>query len=198
MYSPAALPSRQRAAPAKKRRLSAITGISSFLAASIGFPALSASRRAISSPCSSIRSASASSACARCAGVVPDQPSNAPRAAFTARSTSSGLEIGARASSSPVAGFRIASVSPPDATDSPSMKLLSVSVVLAIVDLLVGWFLRIFPAHCRRGALPPRSPRRRLRERHPQRLRHRRVGDLARLHVQAAAQTRNALQGLLH
>ena len=54
MYSPAARPSRQRAAPAKKRRLSAITGISSPLTASIGLPALSASRRAISSPCSSI------------------------------------------------------------------------------------------------------------------------------------------------
>src|ERR1019366_4741542 len=62
MYSPAARPSRQRAAPAKKRRLSAITGISSFLAASIGLPAFRASRRAISPPCSSIRAARARSA----------------------------------------------------------------------------------------------------------------------------------------
>src|ERR1035438_1807893 len=62
MYSPAALPSRQRAAPAKKRRLSAITGSSSFVTASIGLPAFSASMRASSSPCRSIRSASASSA----------------------------------------------------------------------------------------------------------------------------------------
>src|SRR5271166_4163129 len=67
MYSPAARPSSERAAPAKKRRLSAITGISSALTASIGLPALRASRRAISSPCSSITSAIASSACARCA-----------------------------------------------------------------------------------------------------------------------------------
>src|SRR5664279_4853635 len=62
MYSPAALPPRQRAAPAKNRRLSAIAGISSLVTASIGLPALSASRRAISEPCSSITSAIASSA----------------------------------------------------------------------------------------------------------------------------------------
>ena len=46
------------------------------------------------------------------AGVVCDQPSNAARAARTARSTSCGVEIGARASSSPVAGFSTGSVSP--------------------------------------------------------------------------------------
>ncbi len=112
MYSPAARPSRQRAAPAKKRRLSAITGSSSLLTASIGLPAFSASMRAISSPCSSIASASASSACERCAGVVVDQPSNARRAARTARSTSSALDTGARAISSPVAGLSTGSVSP--------------------------------------------------------------------------------------
>src|SRR5450759_4260442 len=74
MYSPAARPSRQRAAPAKKRRLSAITGISSFFAASIGLPAFRASVRASSSPCSSIVAASASSASARTAGVVRGHP----------------------------------------------------------------------------------------------------------------------------
>ncbi len=51
MYSPAARPSSTRAAPAKKRRLSAITGSSSVVTASIGLPALSASSRAISSAC---------------------------------------------------------------------------------------------------------------------------------------------------
>ncbi len=137
MYSPAALPSRLRAAPAKKRRLSAMTGISSFVAFSIGLPAFSASSRASSFPCSSIRSASASSAAERCAGVVFDHPSNARRAAITALSTSSGVEIGARAISSPVAGFSTASVSPWGATLSPSMKFLSVSVVVAIANLLV-------------------------------------------------------------
>ncbi len=81
MYSPAALPSRQRAAPAKKRRLSTITGISSALTASIGLPAFSASSRAISSPCSSTTSAIANSAWERCAGVVLDHPPNARRAA---------------------------------------------------------------------------------------------------------------------
>jgi hypothetical protein len=59
------------------------------------------------------------------------------RAAFTARSTSSTLEIGALASSSPVAGLSTDSVSPRPGADSPSMKLLSVWVVLAIVSLLV-------------------------------------------------------------
>ena len=132
MYSPAARPSRQRAAPAKKRRLSTITGTSSFLTASIGLPALSASARAISSLWCSIASAIASSACERCAGVVAAHPSKARRAARTARSTSAGLERGARAISSPVAGFSTGSVPSPASTHSPSMKFLSVCAVVAI------------------------------------------------------------------
>ena len=127
MYSPAARPSRQRAAPAKKRRLSAITGISSFVhrldrlarvqrlqARDLLAVLLDQRRRAPAAPA---RAAPGSSC---------DQPSNALRAARTARSTSSAVEIGARASSSPVAGLRTASVSPSEATGSPSMKLLRV------------------------------------------------------------------------
>ena len=113
MYSPAARPSRQRAAPAKKRRLSAITGISSFVdrldrlagverlqARELLAVLLDQRRRAPAAPA---RAAPASSA---------TSPSNARRAASTARSTSSALETGARASSSPVAGLSTASVSP--------------------------------------------------------------------------------------
>ena len=125
MYSPAALPSRQRAAPAKKRRLSTITGISSLATAARGLPAFRASRRASSSPFSSKRSAIASSAFERSAGVVCDQEANALRAAATASWTSSGVELAACASSSPVAGLRIASLSPSESTSCPSMKLRS-------------------------------------------------------------------------
>ena len=126
MYSPAALPSMQRAAPAKKRRLSAITGSSSRETARIGLPALSASKRASSSPCCSSIAASASSACERSAGVRCDQSSNARRAAATARSTSSTSEIGAFHSSWPVAGLSTAMRSSPSpAAGSPSIRLRS-------------------------------------------------------------------------
>src|SRR5579862_9640740 len=138
MYSPAARPSKQRAAPAKKRRLSAITGSSSPVTASIGLPAFRASRRAISGACSSMRSASASSACARWAGVVVDHFPNARRAARTARSTSSAVDFDARASSSPVAGLRIGSLSPAEATRSPSMKLLSAGGSVGVDDWVDG------------------------------------------------------------
>src|SRR3954451_18645181 len=101
----------QGAAPAKKRRLSAMNGISSSLKACSGLPALRASRSASSSACSSMTSASLSSAAWRSAGVVFDQAANALRAAATARSTSSRLEMGSWASSSPVAGVGGARVS---------------------------------------------------------------------------------------
>src|SRR3954465_10583339 len=58
----------QRAAPAKKRRLSAMNGISSSLKACSGLPALRASRSASSSALSSMTSASFSSAAWRSAG----------------------------------------------------------------------------------------------------------------------------------
>jgi hypothetical protein len=70
----------------------------------------------------------------RSAGVVvPQPPSNAARAAFTARSTSCCVELGAWAISSPVAGLMTGSVRPSAAsTDSPSMKFLKVCVAVAI------------------------------------------------------------------
>ena len=65
--------------------------------------------------------------------LVPQPPSKAARAAFTARSTSSWVSFGAWAISSPVAGLRTASVPPSAAsTDSPSMKFLKVWVAVAI------------------------------------------------------------------
>ena len=114
----------QRAAPAKKRRLSTMNGISSSLKALSGLPALAASSSVISSACSSIASAIRSSASARSPGVVAAQPSNAARAAPTARSTSAAVESsGAWAIASPVAGLRTGSVAPSaGSTNSPSMK----------------------------------------------------------------------------
>ena len=122
-YSPAALPSRLRAAPAKKRRLSAMNGISSSKNALRGLPASADSRSASTSAFSSIASASLSSAVDRSPGVVVDQPSNAARAAATARSTSSEEESGACAMTSPVEGLITSSVAPSAASaNSPLMK----------------------------------------------------------------------------
>ena len=111
-----------------------MAGTSSPLKASIGLPALADSSSAISSARSSRASASLRMASARSPGVlVPQPPSKAARAALTARSTSSWVELGACAISSPVAGFRTASVRPSAAsTDSPSMKFLKVCVAVAI------------------------------------------------------------------
>ena len=90
MYSLAALPSITRAAPAKKRRLSTVTGISS-IAAATGLPAFFDSRRPSSSARASSPSASFRRARLRSAGVVCCQVSKAVAAASTARSTSSAL-----------------------------------------------------------------------------------------------------------
>ena len=124
-----------RAAPAKKRRLSTIAPISSSLTACSGLPALRASSSASSSPRSSSASASLRSASERSPGVVFAQPSNAPRAALTARSTSSVVESGAWAITSPVAGLTTSIVRPSaDAAESPSMKLPNVPVSVAAMN----------------------------------------------------------------
>src|ERR1700730_17643838 len=193
MYSPAARPSRQRAAPAKKRRLSAITGISSLCTAASGLPAVSASVRASSSALSSITCAIASSALERSAGVVRDQPSNARRAARTARSTSSALERGARAISSPVAGLSTGSLSPSQAARWPSMKLLRVSTVLACARsgaIVSPRSLCVLPVG------PP--PLAGARDRQPERLGDSRMVYLASPHIQTRAQRRALFQGVLH
>src|SRR3954454_16450370 len=133
MYSPAACACIVRAAPAKKRRLSAATGSSSDFTSSSGLPTFSDSSCASSSACSSTASASRSSARARSPGVVEDQPGNASFAARTAASTSSGPDFGAVAISSSVAGLRIGSV-PCWASEgsSPPTKFLICVAVVAI------------------------------------------------------------------
>ena len=102
----------QRAAPAKKRRLSTAAGSSSALTAASGLPALRDSSSASSSACASTASASLSSASWRSAGVVFDQVPNAPRAVATARSTTSVVATGTSAIDSPVAGLSTFSMRP--------------------------------------------------------------------------------------
>jgi hypothetical protein len=133
-YSPAAWPSGTRPAPAKKRRLSHRTGISSSRKALRGLPASAASRSDSSPACSSSRSASLSSAAARSPGGVAAQLSKARFAAATARLTSSTVERGISATTSPVAGLVTSSAAPSAASaNSPSMKFCS--LVLAAVAL---------------------------------------------------------------
>ena len=122
MYSLAALPSITRPAPAKKRRLSTTTGISS-MAAPTGLPAFFDSSRPSSSARASIASASLSIIRLRSWGVVCCQVSKARAAALAARSTSSAPEAWTWAMTWPLAGFSTASVSPPAlSTQAPSMN----------------------------------------------------------------------------
>src|SRR5579864_5575990 len=132
MYSPADFPSRWRAAPAKKRRLSVENGISSREAIS-GFPTLRDSSCASSSAFASSTSASLCSSSERSLGVVSSHAGRAFCAASTARSTSSAPQAGTSAMTSPVAGLITSIVSPEAAsTNSPPMNALYVSVVVLI------------------------------------------------------------------
>ncbi len=109
-------------------------GISSSKKALRGLPASAASRSDSSSACSSSRSASLLMAAARAPGVVRAQPSKAAFAAATARFTSSSVDSGISAITSPLAGFTTSSVAPSAAsTSSPSMKFCS--LVLATVAI---------------------------------------------------------------
>src|SRR5215467_10051805 len=129
MYSPADLPSSSRAAPAKKRMLSAETGISSFAYES-GLPTFFDSSSASSSAFSSIASASLRSASARSPGVVSSHSGSAFFAASTARSTSACVPLGTSAITSPVAGFSTSIVPPSIAsTHSPPTKFLCCETV---------------------------------------------------------------------
>jgi hypothetical protein len=95
MYSPAARPSSTRAAPAKKRSWSTITGSSSDVVSPIGLPVFADSTSTSPSPLASTASAMRSNANWRCAGVVSRQVSNALAAARTSLSTSSAPATGA-------------------------------------------------------------------------------------------------------
>src|SRR5215213_8105977 len=98
-YSPAALPSITRQAPAKKRKLSTTNG-NSPRADVIGLPTSLDSSRASSSACSCRTSASLWSISALSASVVSNHPSNA----LLALSTSSSAHLGTSAITSPLAG----------------------------------------------------------------------------------------------
>src|SRR5215211_5915283 len=126
MYSPVARPSSSRAAPAKKRSWSTIGPISSSNIACRGLPASFVSQSVISSARSWNASASFSSSSWRCPGVVTDQPSKALRAACAARLTSSSVESGECAITSPLAGLTTSSVFPSaGATNSPPIMFCS-------------------------------------------------------------------------
>jgi hypothetical protein len=123
MYSPALLPSRWRAAPAKKRTWSTIGGISSERVRWIGLPVLRTSRSMMSSARASNASAMRISASDRSEGVVSRHDSNAAAAACMAASTSAGPDSGAVAYSSPVTGSMTGLVRPSAAsTYFPSTK----------------------------------------------------------------------------
>src|SRR5919204_5409288 len=153
MYSPVDLPSSTRAAPAKKRRLSAETGSSSRAAGS-GLPTLVDSSCASSSACSSISSASLSRISARSPGVVSNHSGQAFFAASTARSTSAAVPRGTSAIASPVAGFST-SIVPPSAasTHSPPTKFLYSETVTLISpsSSSVGKLHRAAARRLRRG-----------------------------------------------
>ena len=74
-YSPVDLPSWQRAAPAKKRRLSDMKGMSA-CESEIGLPTSMDSRRASSAPLASMASASFKSMAERSFGGVSNQTSS--------------------------------------------------------------------------------------------------------------------------
>src|SRR6185437_8921141 len=131
MYSPAARPSRTRAAPAKKRRLSEQTGISS-RAYESGLPTLRDSIPASSSAFSSRTSASFRRSSARSAGVDSSHSGSALAAASTAASTSAAVQDGTSAIVSPVAGLST-SIVPPSAASvhlPPTKILLLVTVAM--------------------------------------------------------------------
>ena len=140
MYSPAAFPSRLRAAPAKNRTLSMDPARSKSRAIRRVLPVLRASSSASSAPCSSMRSAIRSRTAARSAGSARDhEPSaNARRAAMTARSTSTGPPSGTRAMGRDVAGSTT-SIHRPDAApaDAPSIHI-GLSATLASVSVMVS------------------------------------------------------------
>src|SRR6476469_5465149 len=137
MYSPADFPSSCRAAPAKKRRLSAPNGISSRDAIN-GLPTFSDSSCASSSALSSITSASLCKSSDRSFGVLSSQSGSTFFAASTARSTSSAAQRGTSAITSPVAGAMTSIVSP-DALSThlpPTNAWYAVFVALMSLSLL--------------------------------------------------------------
>jgi hypothetical protein len=104
-YSALALPSRLRAAPAKKETLSMVPGTSKPSVSRIGFPAWRLSILASSPAMVSSSAANLCIAVERSAGVAPAQPGNAAFATATASSTSSTDARVQVATTSPVEGL---------------------------------------------------------------------------------------------
>src|SRR5579862_3034410 len=132
MYSPADLPSSWRAAPAKKRRLSAENGISSRDAIR-GLTTFSDSSCASSFACSSMTSASLCRSSERSFGVLSSQSGSAAFAASTARSTSSAEQFGTSAITSPVAGAITSIVSPEALSAQPPPMNAWYDVFVALI-----------------------------------------------------------------
>ena len=138
MYSPAALPSSTRAAPAKKRMLSARDR---HLVARVGERLADVLRLELGQllgvrPRS--RRRASSSASARSPGVVSSHSGSAAFAASTARSTSACVPLGTSAIVSPVAGFSTSIVPPSTAsTHLPPTKFLCCETVTLIESLPV-------------------------------------------------------------
>ncbi len=122
-YSPEALPSRWRAAPAKKSMLSTLPGTSNSVASRTGLPVWLTSSATRSAVASSASLASLASTADRSAGVAVDHPRRAARAELTAASTSAGCASWYSATGLPVAGLTTAWVGPPVDTGAPSIQL---------------------------------------------------------------------------
>src|SRR5580704_666501 len=124
---------RDSASPAKQRKKSGNRDSWARVSLS-GRPLLSVSSRYSVSRLASKASARRLTSRARARISMPPQarPSKAVRALFIARSTSSAVEFGIRAITSPVAGLRTSSISPAPASISrPSTKLPWISTSMA-------------------------------------------------------------------
>ena len=147
---------------AYQRSVFTTSGRSRSSQSAIGFPASSASSRAIWAALASTRSAKRSSTRLRSAGAsLLHRPlSKAARAATTARSMSSAPHSATAARAWPVAGFSVSKVCPDtESVNEPLMKarvgVLPVRLVPAVA------VLPCMPAPCRRGPAPrPCSARR--------------------------------------
>src|SRR6266566_4434442 len=150
-FAGAARPSRSRAAPAKKRKQSAMGGISSEMVGASGLPTFSDSICASSSPCSVMTSASLSRRSLRSRGVLSNQTSSyASRAALTARLTSSSVPLGTDAMTLPVAGLTMSWCSRPvPGTHLPSMNISRLFRVVLIYYSLLELLRRPRQVPCR-------------------------------------------------
>ncbi len=104
-YSAVALPSRWRAAPAKKAMLSMLPGTSNSVASRTGFPVWLTSSAMSCSALASTSSASLASTVERSTGVAVFQPGSAARAEATAASTSAEVARAISATVLPSAGL---------------------------------------------------------------------------------------------